>query len=114
MPVQRTQVPLLPAKQSTLHGLQGKTTEPGLIAHWKFPPRLSRDSLWLAHYVILSRVRRLSALLSFGLPQRLVLEGGPPEALTEALKHFFEEKIAVTKDACKRARERLGWPASPG
>ena len=37
VPVKRTQVPLLPAKQSTLHGLQGKTTEPGLIAHWKFP-----------------------------------------------------------------------------
>ena len=110
VPVNRTQVPLLPAKQSTLHGLQGKTTEPGLIAHWQFPPRLSRDSLWLAHYVILSRVRRLSALLSFGLPQRSVLEGGPPQALTDAFAELFEQKIADTKIACDRARERLGWP----
>ena len=110
VPVNSTQVPLLPAKQSTLHGLQGKTTEPGLIAHWNFPPRLSRDSLWLAHYVILSRVRRLSALLSFGLPQRSVLEGGPPQALTDAFAELFEQKIADTKIACDRARERLGWP----
>ena len=87
--VARTQVPILPAKQGTLHGLQGKTCEPGLIAHWKFPNRLSRDSLWLPHYVILSRVRRLEDLLSFGLPQRSVLEGGPPEALVESHKHFF-------------------------
>ena len=113
VPVKRTQMPLLPAKQSTLHGLQGKTIEPGLIAHWKFPRRLSRDSLWLARYVILSRVRRLSALLSFGLPQRSVLEGGPPEALTDALEHFFEEKIAKTKKACKSAREKLHWPPNP-
>ena len=98
-------MPLLPAKQSTLHGLQGKTIEPGLIAHWKFPPRLSRDSLWLARYVILSRVRRLSALLSFGLPQRSVLEGGPPEALTDALEHFVEESIAKTKKAIGGLRE---------
>ena len=108
--VQRTQAPLLPAKQGTLHGLQGKTCEPGLIAHWKFPNRLSRDSLWLAHYVILSRVRRLQDLISFGLPQRAVLEGGPPEALIESHKHFFEQKIEATQRACKAAREQLGWP----
>ena len=108
--VARTQVPILPAKQGTLHGLQGKTCEPGLIAHRKFPNRLSRDSLWLAHYVILSRVRRLEDLLSFGLPQRAVLEGEPPEALVESHKHFFEEKIEATKLACRAAREKLGWP----
>ena len=113
VPVKRTQVPLLPVKESTLHGLQGKTTEPGLIAHWKFPPRLSRDSLWLAHYVVLPRVRRLSALLSFGLPQRAVLEGGPPQLLIDAFEHFFADKIAVTKKACKSARETLHWPPNP-
>ena len=32
--VSRTQLPLLPRKQCTLHGMQGTTAEPGLIAHW--------------------------------------------------------------------------------
>ena len=31
--VSRTQVPLLPRKQCTLHGVQGKTADPGFIAH---------------------------------------------------------------------------------
>ena len=37
VPVSRTQCPLLPQKQCTLHGVQGKTADPGFIAHWKFP-----------------------------------------------------------------------------
>ena len=32
----RTQMPLLPRKQCTLHGVQGKTADPGFIAHWSF------------------------------------------------------------------------------
>ena len=35
--VSRTQIPLLPRKQCTLHGVQGKTADPGFIAHWSFP-----------------------------------------------------------------------------
>ena len=34
--VTRTQMPLLPRKQCTLHGVQGKTADPGFIAHWSF------------------------------------------------------------------------------
>ena len=33
VPVTRSQIPLLPQKQCTLHGVQGKTAEPGFIAH---------------------------------------------------------------------------------
>ena len=32
------QVSLLPRKQCTLHGVQGKTADPGFIAHWAFSP----------------------------------------------------------------------------
>ena len=34
--VTRTQMPLLPRKQCTLHGVQGKTADPGFIMHWSF------------------------------------------------------------------------------
>ena len=108
--VRRLQIPLLPRKQSTLRGVQGRTTEPGLVASWRFPKRLSQESLWLAHYVILSRPRRLSSLLSHGLPDRGVLEGGPPASISDAFQSLFAEKICETNLACQAARRRLGWP----
>ena len=77
--VVRTQLPLLPQKQCTLHGVQGKTAEPGFIVHWIFPPRLSKESTWLDYYVSLSRPRSFSQLLSHGLPSRKVIEAWPPE-----------------------------------
>ena len=49
--VSRTQCPLLPQKQCTLHGVQGKTADSGFISHWKFPKSLSKESIWLAYYV---------------------------------------------------------------
>ena len=109
--VSRTQCPLLPARQCTLHGVQGKTAEPGFIAHWKFPKRLKKESIWLAYYVSLSRPRRLSCLLSHGLPDREIIESGPPESITEAFQELFHKKIAATKRECVKARTEMGWPA---
>ena len=109
--VNRRQIPLLPDKISTLHGIQGKTADPGLAAHWKFPKNLSPEALWLAHYVILSRPRSLANLLSFGLPSKKILEAGPPKAITEAFQRVFGDKIEKTKEACAEARRELGWPA---
>ena len=108
--VTRTQCPLLPRKNCTLHGVQGKTGDPGFIAHWTFPVGLSAVSLWLAYYVILSRPRGFSRLLSHGLPDRNIIEGGPPESIATALDEMFSKKIAATKVACARAREEMGWP----
>ena len=108
--VRRLQRPLFPRMQSTLHGVQGRTTEPGLVAYWRFPKRLSQESLWLAHYVILSRPRRLTSLLSHGLPDRAVLEGGPPASISDAFQGLFAEKIRKTNLACQAARRRLKWP----
>jgi len=108
--VLRTQCPLLPQKQCTLHGVQGKTADPGFIAHWKFPKGLSKESIWLAYYVSLSRPRSLSRLLCHGIPDRDVIEGGPPESITKAFQDFFEAKIAATKLTCARTRLELGWP----
>ena len=110
--VKRTQLPLLPCKQCTLHGIQGKTATPGFIVHWYYPKLLSKEHIWLAHYVSLSRPARLSDLLSHGLPNRETIEGGPPaEWLVELDALFPPEKIARTKEAAKEARKSLGWPA---
>ena len=90
--VDRTQIPLLPRKQCTLYGVQGKTADPGFIVHWLFLTNLAAESLWLAYYVSLSRPRSFSKMLSHGLPKREIIESGPPEAIASAFKELFEEK----------------------
>ena len=112
--VSRTQCPLLPRKQCTLHGVQGKTADPGFIAHWTFPVGLSIESRWLAYYVSLSRPRGFSRLLSHGLPDRDIIEGGPPENITNAFEELFSHNIAATTRACAHARSEMGWPARRG
>ena len=103
----------MPRKQCTLHGVQGKTADPGFIAHWTFPTALSKEQIWLAYYVSLSRPRSFSRLLSHGLPDRDIIEGGPPERIAGAFKDMFEEKISKTKLACAEARAQMGWPCRP-
>ena len=46
----------------------------------------------------------LSRLLSHGLPDRDIIEGGPPESITNATEELSSEKMAATKQACARAR----------
>ena len=106
-----TQLNVLPRKQCTLHGVQGKTADPGFIVHWAFPPGLRKESLWLAYYVSLSRPRSFGQLLSHGLPDRSIIESGPPEQIAKAFDELFADKIATTKIACAKARQALGWPA---
>ena len=108
--VTRTQIPLLPLKQCTLHGVQGKTAVPGFIVHWTSPLRITKPQKWLAHYASLSRPVSFATLLSHGLPDRDIIEGGPPEELLEAQKDLFGKKIAETKTAFAQARQQLGWP----
>ena len=93
--------------------VQGKTADPGMIAHWTFPTGLSATSIWLAYYVSLSRPRSFNQLLSHGLPERTIIESGPPEQIAKAFAELFTDKIAATKIACAKAREDLGWPARP-
>ena len=63
-----------------------------------------------AYYVSLSRPRSFKQLLSHGLPEREIIESGPPEEIAKAFKTLFTQKIAKTKIACARARQILGWP----
>ena len=55
--------------------------------------------------------RSFRQLLSHGLPEREVIEPGPPEEITKAFQELFADKIAETKIACVKAREEMGWPA---
>ena len=69
------------------------------------------SSIWLAYYVSLSRPRSFGQLLSHGLPDRSIIESGPPAQIAKAFAELFTEKIAATKIACAKARQELGWPA---
>ena len=106
--VSRTRLTVLPRKQGTLHGVQGKTADPGFIVHWTFPPGLKKESMWLAYYVSLSRPRSFGQLLSHGLPDRSIIESGPPEQIAKEFDELFADKIATTKIACAKARQALG------
>ena len=107
----RTQLPLITVKASTLHVLQGTTTDPGLIFHWVFPRLLRRDLRWLAIYVALSRVRRLKSLRSTGLSRdiRAIMEEGPPDTLPAQFHKLFSEKEAQTALDADAAMVALGW-----
>ena len=78
-----------------------------------FPAGITKESIWLAYYVSLSRPRSLSKFLSHGLPDRNIIEGGPPDSIADAFQKMFAEKIAKTKVACAKARAEMGWPARP-
>ena len=112
--VARYQAPLAPALPRTLHTIQGITTKPGIIAHWRLPPHLPDDEEWLATYVMLSRPPSLSQLLSHGLPRRELLKRGPPVGLQTELEELLYSKVAATREACAAARTTLGWPARAG
>ena len=107
----RTQVPLVCLQPSTLHVLQGCTTDPGLIFHWKFPRRLSSDLRWLAVYVALSRVRALKNFRSVGLTTKIreIIEEGPPETIPAQFKKYFAATELKTQKAADAAMTRLGW-----
>ena len=81
-PIRRVQLPVMPLLACPLYGLQGTTADPGLVAHWTVPKRMSSDVHWLLVYVVLSRVRSLGSLVSFDFSDapREVIERGPPDS----------------------------------
>jgi hypothetical protein len=109
--VKRKQLPLVCLTASTLHVLQGCTCEPGLIFHWKFPRRLTRDMVWLAVYVAISRVRSLATFRSVGLTTKIrrIIEGGPPDSIPATFEKYFGEKERKTKELAEDYMKRLGW-----
>ena len=109
--IKRRQIPLTIITASTLHTLQGATTDPGLIFHWNFPKRLGKEMKWLATYVALSRSRSLSNLRSIGLTKwvRKTVEEGPPEGVLTRFADLFNDKLDKTNLAAEEAMKALGW-----
>ena len=109
--VRRTQIPLAVESACSLYSMQGTTADPGLIAHWVVPKRLTADVKWLLVYVMLSRPRALANLRSVGLSDdiRTIIESGPPPDVLRAFQTTFGDKITTTRMAAIAARQHLGW-----
>ena len=112
--VQRRQLPMTIKAASTINTLQGVTTDPGLIFHWKFPRFFSEELRWLATYVALSRPPSLAQLISVGLPDELrnIIEGGPPEGILSRFNDMFKEKEEATHLRAAEVMRELGWDAT--
>ena len=112
--VQRRQLPMTIKAASTINTLQGVTTDPGLIFHWKFPRFFSEELRWLATYVALSRPPSLAQLISVGLPDELrnIIEGGPPEGILSKFDDTFKEKEESTRLRAAEVMRELGWDAT--
>ena len=109
----REQVPLTIATASTLYTLQGTTTTPGLIYHFRTPRRISVVMKWIATYMALSRVESLQQLRSIGLTTAIkdIINDGPPEGFLTRFLRVFGDKIANTDAAMEAAMTELGWPS---
>ena len=57
------------------------------------------------------RERKSWRAVLLSLPDRKIIESGPPEEITKAFDELFTAKIAATKIASAKAREEMGWPA---
>ena len=109
--VERYQLPIAPVLSRTIYAMQRTTAESGMVIHWRLSEYMKADEMWHATYVLLSRVRSLSTLLSHGLPLRWILERGPPDAFIAELQNLLLSKVEATKTACRHARSQLKWPA---
>ena len=112
--VKRKQLPMTIKTASTINTLQGVTTDPGLIFHWKFPRFFSDELRLLATYVALSRPPSLAQLISVGLPDQLrdIIEGGPPEGILSRFNDMFNEKEEATHTRAAEVMRELGWDAT--
>ena len=107
----REQVPLTIATASTLYTLQGTTTTPGLIYHFRTPRRLSTVMKWISTYMALSRVQSLKQLRSIGLTTAIkdLIDNGPPEGFLTRFIDVFQEKTTQTANEVEKAMKELGW-----
>ena len=107
----REQVPLTIATASTLYTLQGTTTTPGLIYHFRTPRRLSTVMKLISTYMALSRVQSLKQLRSIGLTTAIkdLIDNGPPEGFLTRFIDVFQEKTTQTANEVEKAMKELGW-----
>ena len=87
------------------------TCDSGLIANFAQTMRADDDIKWLIVYVLLSRVRSLACLRSFGHTPKIrkIIEGGPPAMLADNFEQLFRDKIMLMKQAASSAKAALRW-----
>ena len=109
--VAREQVPLTIATASTLYTLQGTTTTPGLIYHFRTQRRINTVMRWIATYMDLSRAPSLKQLRSIGLTTAIkeLIDNGPPEGFLTRFLRIFGEKSTQTQRDIDEAMTELGW-----
>ena len=97
--------------QEPLYTLQGATADPGLIFHWRFSTKLSKEMRWLTVYTALSRVRSLEQFRSIGSMDTVkkLINDGPPSGMLSRFALLFDEKGAATDIAADKALSELGW-----
>ena len=107
----RKQLPTTIITASTLYTLQGTTTIPGLIYHFKVPRRLSAAMKWIATYMALSRVRSLKEFRGIGLSEEIrdIINGGPPEGPLTNFLSIFEGKAEETQRRIQELLKELQW-----
>ena len=107
----REQVPLTIATASTLYTLQGATTSPGMIYHFRTPRRISAVMKWISTYMALSRVQSLEQLRSIGLTTDIkdLINNGPPKGFLTRFLDVFEDKIKQTASDVSNVMVELGW-----
>ena len=107
----REQVPLTIATASTLYTLQGATTTPGMVYHFRTPRRISAVMKWISTYMALSRVQSLEQLRSIGLTTDIkdLINNGPPQGFLTRFLDVFEDKIKQTASDVSNVMAELGW-----
>ena len=108
--VSRTQFPVLPKMQCTLHGVQGKTADPSFIAHWTFPPGLMKRQ-WETFSILFSEVKEPRAdvekgeLVLLGLAQfaRSQLARRMPAEAARRILAFCDLRCAWHEEQCTLA-----------
>ena len=107
----REQVPLTIATASSLYTLQGTSTTPGLIYHFRTPRRLSSVMKSIATCMALPRVESLKQFRSIGLTTAIrdLINDGPPEGFLTRFLQVFGEKARQTERAVQAAMTELGW-----
>ena len=109
--VTRSQLPHTSEAAFALYSLHGATCDPGLVAHFVMPRRADNGIKWLIVYVLLSRVRSLSCLRSFGSNSKIrqIIEDGPPAMFADNSETLLRKKIIHTVKTAKAAVSALGW-----
>jgi hypothetical protein len=106
--INRVQFPIMPSEVRTVHAAQGRTFRRKAIMDLGKAQGLALDAYWLNLYTMLSRPTRLQDMLLINLPDKKILEAGPPDDLKYMLIRF-EREAAEQRGRSKDHLTNLRW-----